>query len=1089
MRRPSSPARFLFALCAPLAAPGCRGSTKDSGKPPTSSPAQARGWVEAGQPGAHAAAFDVDRGVLFAILDGAVQSSFDEGASWAPLSTEGLGPGSPTWVGAAEGIVLAELPGQGLVRWIGTSWVAPTTPPPAGLIQGLNPRAEVVPWSLAGDGEGTLWLSGAGGVFSSTDLGDTWTAATFGSAGFNLLFASAAADGDTVLAGAFAPRGLLPESYASLLSAVLLESDDGGATWTDAIGAADLRYISDLAIDDDGRAWLGALDGGLYERQDDGWVSSGGPGDALFVAPDPDGVSVASATRGLWRREDSRWTGIGDAPMVGLEDGFAMDREGRLFRLDEGATSSTAPAPAGGTVHIALSFHGNLYHSYRGDSNTEDGYGIDLEVMRTTLDWLGRHPTVHADWDIENHFSLDGWMQTDGADVLARIQQRVADGQDDVRLMSWNNGAMANHTRAEFDASISRAKDSLTAAFGGHVPGVQPQECMFTPDHIGWYRDQGIEWITLFHSATGFTALYPELELPEDSWYAPVEITDPQAAPDASPPSMTLVPVYHHADLINHGGLDGWARQLHENHSGDTLLVIHFDADAESWTTFEDELEAVQDAPYVEFTTIQDYLDEHAPVRTVDSPLDMADGTGDGFQSWAEKDFNHELATQIVRAREAVSRASAVAGDIPEVSARIEAALEPRLLALSTTHFGLAAPTLHPDRVDSARAFATEAEELGLVALEAALAEVEEPAATEVWLRETRGVAGTALVDVTVEVPAALWEGPAALHLLDEDDTPLVTRVDVVDEAADPVAVRLQLPVALEAWGQRRLRWTVDSAVAPATGGAALDDQPMSVLPVTLPFTECGGVGVEGAAEGPSGTVDDRGAVAQEELLWSLDLCDGVGVDNLRWTAQAWDSLPGVVLEVEAELPDATGGTATAEAPWNLDAESVALSPLACSSAADMLTWQTFSGSVRSRPVRPGQWTWNGQAIDSWVEIDCTEDDPIQLAHAAQERTSLAMLPLRTIDGQAVFAPLGTLWGPPIRHDVRRTGGHGMGDVSTAVIGSQFRPAAPDWSGKTVRYRLLVGAGELDRGTMELFAHPPLVQIGPAPTVELPAPD
>ena len=35
-----------------------------------------------------------------------------------------------------------------------------------------------------------------------------------------------------------------------------------------------------------------------------------------------------------------------------------------------------------------------------------------------------------------------------------------------------------------------------------------------------------------------------------------------------------------------------------------------------------------------------------------------------------------------------------------------------------------------------------------------------------------------------------------------------------------------------------------------------------------------------------------------------------------------------------------------------------------------------------------------------------------------------------------------------------------------------------------MQYRLLVGAGELDAGTMELFAHPPLVRVGPSPEDE-----
>ena len=45
------------------------------------------------------------------------------------------------------------------------------------------------------------------------------------------------------------------------------------------------------------------------------------------------------------------------------------------------------------------------------------------------------------------------------------------------------------------------------------------------------------------------------------------------------------------------------------------------------------------------------------------------------------------------------------------------------------------------------------------------------------------------------------------------------------------------------------------------------------------------------------------------------------------------------------------------------------------------------------------------------------------------------------------------------------------------VVGSQFRPPAPDWSGVTVDYTLLVGEG-LDDDVLDLFAHPPMVRVG-----------
>lgn len=39
-------------------------------------------------------------------------------------------------------------------------------------------------------------------------------------------------------------------------------------------------------------------------------------------------------------------------------------------------------------VHIAFGFHVNLYHSYRGDTNDNAGFGGDIRVIRSILDVL-----------------------------------------------------------------------------------------------------------------------------------------------------------------------------------------------------------------------------------------------------------------------------------------------------------------------------------------------------------------------------------------------------------------------------------------------------------------------------------------------------------------------------------------------------------------------------------------------------------------------------------------------------------------------------------------------------------------------------
>jgi len=1022
-------------------------------------------WASATSLGQQLTAFAAHEGELLAATaqDG-LQRSDDGGSSWT--AEEGLPAGLISFLGiipAEEGAsALAWIEGRGLYRDGGNGWQAVDDAPSSPLLSTFSSRARTVPFGLGIDPTrpGEAWLACIGGLFHSADAGVSWDAISIpGDSGFNLLFSDVDAHGATTAATAFMPAGVLPDEYQDLLTASVFVSSDQGVTWTSHDTSDLFRYPAGVSLDAFGRPWVAAQDGGLFRLSDTGWEQLGGPSDAVAVEVDLDGqgASLASATRGVWRWEAGAWSAAGSAPVMGLADSHAASVQGEIFALGAGAGEPPA-AEGDATVHLALSFHVNLYHSYRGDTNDDDGYGLDLDVMRAVLDWLDAYPAVHGDWDIENAFSLEGWLASDGADVLARIQQRVASGQDGLRLMSWNNGAVASETEEEFEASIAWAQESLLAVFGEYDPGVQPQECMFSRHHIGWYRQLGVDWITLFHSGTPFTALRPEMELPAEAWYAPSTITDGQDG-------MTLVPVYHHGDLLNHGGLYGWTQQVHASQQGDQLLVIHFDADAESWEAFDQELAAIAELDFVQFTTIQDYLDAHQPVLELDAPYDMADGTGDGFQSWAEKDFNHEIATGIVQAREAAAQATALAGDEADVAALLDAALEPRLLALSTTHFGLAAPHLHETRMERAREYVQQALDAAQEALDAAR-DLRPVQAGSIRVLNTRASAGTALVEILLAVAAQDWSGAQGLQLFDERGAELAAAVELLDEGSDPVQVRAVLVLDFEAEEERWLVWSYDPQATPATGEADPAAADLD-LPLAAPFSECdGALATAEALKRGQPTADERAVVVSQDSSWSLPFCDGEG--SVRWRQQTWQGLPGTVLQVEASVGSASDPD---------DAESLALAPLACGGEASTISWLGFDGSAQTRPVRSHVQTWNGQAVDSWISLACEDGDPIQVSHRATERSSLALAPLRNIDGQAILAPLGTLWGDPPRHDVRRTGGHGMGDVSVGIIGSQFSPAAPDWSGRSVSYTLLVGS-DIDSGTLDLFAHPPLVQVG-----------
>lgn len=79
-----------------------------------------------------------------------------------------------------------------------------------------------------------------------------------------------------------------------------------------------------------------------------------------------------------------------------------------LLAVNSGTSAQAPRSPH--NIYIALGFHGNLYHSFRNDTNDEAGFGKDIRVIRhtiATLDQLNRQGVpVKAVWDFDNMFSL-----------------------------------------------------------------------------------------------------------------------------------------------------------------------------------------------------------------------------------------------------------------------------------------------------------------------------------------------------------------------------------------------------------------------------------------------------------------------------------------------------------------------------------------------------------------------------------------------------------------------------------------------------------------------------------------------------------
>lgn len=401
-------------------------------------------------------------------------------------------------------------------------------------------------------------------------------------------------------------------------------------------------------------------------------------------------------------------------------------------------------------VYIAFRFHGNFYHSYRGDTPDELGFGKDIRIIRhiiRSLDELNRRGIpVCGTWDFENYFSLEKIMPSHCPDIIADLQRRVREGHDEMQLMSYNNGLVSGHTAREFEEVVRRGISNAGGSgfrdlFGDlEVSMVRPQEMIYTPIHLKLYKACGIEAISLFYSGlpfNGFSNFVPQLSFLER--YNPLTLTYPGVDE-----TMILMPCYNTGDLADHLTLRRWVKQIHQqqldlDQPEDALILIDMDADDEFWVGFDIPIlkkyfstaggltglvNNVVDLDYVEFSTPGRYLENHLPLSSICIGQDTADGSFDGLSSWAEKWSNQRLWTGLERARilELQTR-RLLEGKIPEpVKTLLDQSFETRLRILSTTHFGMSSPVMNRTREGVARDLVKQAVDSAAAAFESSRA-------------------------------------------------------------------------------------------------------------------------------------------------------------------------------------------------------------------------------------------------------------------------------------------------------------------------------------------------------------------------------
>lgn len=696
------------------------------------------------------------------------------------------------------------------------------------------------------------------------------------------------------------------------------------------------------------------------------------------------------------------------------------------------------------SIHFAPRFHVNFYHSYRGDTPDERGFGKDIRIIRGILDDLDRLRdeglAVRAAWDFDNAFTLGEILPANAPDIIERVKARVLDGIDEIEPMSWNNGLLSAQTPEEFRLSMrwaDRAPDRSgnTDVFGSFVPMVRPQECMFTASHIPLYRSLGIEAVSLYYSAipfNGFGSFVPRLEY--DQRFNPLTLVDP-----ASGQSMRLLPSCNQGDLA-----EFWLsaarmvsalrkRQLQADTPIDYLVVLDMDADDSFWAgmarpltqaiapSFAGLYHLIHDLarhPYVTFTRPWDYMLTHPDRGTLSLGQDLADGAFDGYASWADKYEDYVLWDRVLVARglweEAKSDVAMAAGlpavaldDFDSWSASLEPALRSqaieairlRLRLLSTTHFGMAAPVMN------ARRFAEGQE---LAALVVARAEALRAAVrTALRGRAVSGAANTAGTGGTAggTPPQPLPAGQAL---------------------ADPGDIAMVLPPWKEYAG-RTVRMDGEctrSFALPAANETA-----------------------------DGGAVRWRAVVVNTALRYAATSHRGFDRAKAGRLGRSWDARWRQLAPLELVAFDRV----PAETPiriWKRD-----FSGRLASYALDYLDYGGTADAVINNHVTP-----------SWVAIgDGTRG--LLVAQSDRGPRSFAFCPVRRIrHGDTVSVslnPYGTWWGRQYRYPARHTG---LGRLAAILTADHLFPSAPSWAGARLDVRVLVASYQGDAPPEGLIA-------------------
>ncbi len=478
-------------------------------------------------------------------------------------------------------------------------------------------------------------------------------------------------------------------------------------------------------------------------------------------------------------------------------------------------------------VYVMLGFHTSFYHSWRGDTPDEAGFGTDIRVVRQILrilDEANREGLqARGYWDFDVYWTLQEILPRHALDIVEGIRQRLRAGQDEIVLGPYNNGANHAATERELRVAVSYAIENpygsgLKQLFGQATSVYRSQECMHTAGQNAILLDEGVSGLVLYYAGVPFNTLSTFVPaLPPEQRYNLLQL---RLQPGEPP--LTVWPCISPADLVEEVCLEALMLKLRRLQTSgqvqsDLLIHLNYDADGETWLPAEipkafswfpntgglvEYIRAVNRYPWAEFTVPSEYERDHKPQTELLVRQDLADGGFDGNYSWVEKYTSLSNWTALERSRLYTYRAEALAGRLPaslaeELHRRLwegqDSAFFQRLVGLSTTHFGMSTPVINEERqaraeqlLGEARDRAARAEREAARALRSQHQAGEEALyAFEVYRSAYEGHEPDETVRAMVRLPIILPPGVAHVKVQEAEGEPIAASLVNVQQLLD----------------------------------------------------------------------------------------------------------------------------------------------------------------------------------------------------------------------------------------------------------------------------------------------------------------